>query len=277
VTEAQPSRSGFAPVNGARLWYDIAGDGHPLVLTHAGIADHGMWDDQVAAFAAHYQVIRWDMRGFGQSQMVAGSYSNHDDLYGLLHFLGVERAYVLGCSMGGSTIIDLALEHPELVAALIPVAAGVSGYEYTGDPPKQFAEVEAAYVAGDFERASELEVEVWVDGPHRTPDQVDAGIRDKVRAMNLIALQTPDDLGKPEPLQPPAIGRLGNISVPMLVIAGDLDQPSIMQVADLLVSTLPQAHKAVMHGTAHLPNMEQPAEFNRIVLDFLGKLQAAGT
>ncbi|MBA3944650.1 MAG: alpha/beta fold hydrolase [Herpetosiphonaceae bacterium] len=272
MSTAQQPRSGFASINGAQIWYDVTGSGHPLVLTHAGIADHRMWDDQVAAFAPHYQVIRWDMRGFGQTQMVAGSYSSRNDLYELLRFLGIERTYLMGCSMGGSTIIDLTLEHPELVAALIPVAAGVNGFEYTGEPPKQFEEVDAACQAGDFERASELEVQVWVDGPQRTPDQVDPHVRDKVRAMNLIALQAPEGLGKHESLAPPAVGRLGEIKVPALLIVGDLDQPDVIRTADLLAAEVPQAQKVVMHGTAHLPNLEQPAEFNRIVLDFLGKL-----
>ncbi len=271
MTTAQQSRSGFAPINGAQIWYDVTGSGHPLVLTHAGIADHRMWDDQVTAFAPHYQVIRWDMRGFGQTPMVAGPYSSRNDLYELLHFLGVERAYLMGCSMGGSTVIDLALEHPDLVAALIPVAAGVNGYEYTGEPPKQFEEIETACEAGDFERASELEVQIWVDGPQRAPDQVDARIRDKVREMNLIALKSPEGLGQHESLDPPAVGRLDEIKVPALVIVGDLDQPDVIRTADLLAAQLPHVQKVVIHGTAHVPNMEQPAEFNRIVLDFLDK------
>ncbi len=133
MTESQQPRSGFAPINGAQIWYDVTGTGHPLVLTHAGIADHRMWDDQVATFAAHYQVIRWDIRGFGQSQMVAGPFSPSNDLYELLRFLQIKHVYLMGCSIGGSLTIDFALEHPDLVAALIPVAAGVSGFQDHGE------------------------------------------------------------------------------------------------------------------------------------------------
>ena len=87
--------SGFAEVNGARLYYEMAGKGHPLVLNHAGIADCRMWDDQFAAFAARFTVIRWDARGYGRSAEPPGLYSLHDDLSGLLRHLGVDQAHVV--------------------------------------------------------------------------------------------------------------------------------------------------------------------------------------
>src|SRR4051812_9978431 len=104
MTELSPSSTGFAAVNGVQIYYEIAGSGHPLVLVHAGIADRRMWDAQFPVFAQHYRVIRYDMRGFGKTAMVAGSFAHHDDLHGLLTFLGVERAYLLGCSKGGGMI-----------------------------------------------------------------------------------------------------------------------------------------------------------------------------
>src|SRR5512142_2414577 len=111
-------RSGFADVNGARLYYEEAGQGFPLVMVHAGIADHSMWDDQFAYFAPKYRVIRFDMRGFGQSPAVSGPYAPRDDLAGLLNHLQVERAFLIGCSMGGSMCIDFTCEHQNMVAGL---------------------------------------------------------------------------------------------------------------------------------------------------------------
>ncbi len=87
--------------------------------------------------------------------------------------------------------------------------------------------------------------------------------------MNLIALRTPADLGSEGRLGPPAIGRLGEIRVPTLVIGGDLDQPHVVATTDRLAAEVAGARKALMAGTAHLPNMERPDEFNRLVLDFL--------
>ena len=127
-------RSGFAEINGARLYYEDAGQGFPIVMVHAGIADHRMWDDQFPVFAQQYRVIRYDNRGYGKSRMVPGPYSLRDDLLKLMQVLDVEQAVVMGCSMGGETVIDFTLEHPDKAAALITVGSGMSGFPYEGEP-----------------------------------------------------------------------------------------------------------------------------------------------
>jgi pimeloyl-ACP methyl ester carboxylesterase len=263
-------QSGFAPSDGARLYYEISGSGEPLVLVHAGIADSRMWDGQLAAFARRYQVIRYDMRGFGRSAMVEGPFSHHEDLRALLDSLGIERAFLVGCSIGGRAIIDFALEHPERVRALVPVGSALGGFDAGDDPPEQWEELVAAENAGDLGRVSALEVRIWVDGPYRGPDGVDSGVRDLVAEMNLIALKNEaSGLGDERPLEPPAVNRLAEIQVPTLVIVGDLDRPEIIEAADLLERRIPRARRAVIPGTAHLPNMERPRGFNRVVLEFL--------
>ncbi len=262
--------AGFAQTNGARLYYEIVGDGEPLVLVHAGIADRRMWDGQLAAFAGRYRVIRYDLRGFGRSAMVEGPFSHHEDLRALLGSLGIERAFLVGCSLGGRTIIDFALEHPGRVRALVLVGSAVSGFEAGGDPPEQWEDLVAADAAGDLEQVSELEVQIWVDGPYRGPDRVDPGVRDLVRRMNLIALRNEElGVGDERQPEPPAVNRLGEITVPTLVIVGDLDRQRTVSSADLLEESLPNERKVVTSGTAHLPNIELPEEFNRIVLGFL--------
>ncbi|HKV84922.1 MAG TPA: alpha/beta fold hydrolase, partial [Ktedonobacterales bacterium] len=90
------ARSGMAAVNGAQLYYETAGEGHPFIMVHAGICDSRMWDAQFEYFANRYRVIRYDMRGFGKSTMPPGPTALREDLYGMLRFLGVERAYVMG-------------------------------------------------------------------------------------------------------------------------------------------------------------------------------------
>src|SRR5579872_3466169 len=121
--------TGFAEVNSTKLFYEVAGEGHPLVLIHGGLVDHHLWDEQFSAFAQHYKVIRYDMRGFGDSGLIKvgdAPYSMRDDLHALLQHLGIEKTYIMGLSMGGGMAIDFTLAYPEMVDALIPVAAGVS-------------------------------------------------------------------------------------------------------------------------------------------------------
>ena len=275
MSSTTSAQSGFAEVNGATLYYEVAGSGHPLVLSHAGIADNRMWDEQVPVFAQRFRVIRYDHRGFGQSSFPPGAFSLSEDLYGLLKHLGVEKAYVLGCSMGGATVVDFAVTHPEMVDALVTVGAGLSGFDVPDSPEEQalFEEVEKAAEAGDFDKANDIEVHIWVDGPNRRPEQVNPAVREKVRAMNLPGFTREGGYAAQKP-EPPAAERLADVAVPALVIYGDQDVSDIQVIAKRLAADIPGAKLVVMRDTAHVPNMERPEEFNRIVLDFLATVQA---
>ena len=114
-------------LNGARIHYERSGSGFPLLLIHAGIADSRMWEPQAKAWANHFDMIRPDLRGFGDSELPPEPYSERADVVALLDHLGVDRAHVIGCSMGGTLATDLAIEHPERVERLVLVAGGVSG------------------------------------------------------------------------------------------------------------------------------------------------------
>ena len=272
ATKKEKMRMSTAEVNGASIRYETQGDGDPLVLVHAGIADGRMWEPQMETFTRQYRVIRHDMRGFGETDLVEGPYSHHEDLRGLLDHLGVERAAFVGCSMGGGAVLDFALSYPERVAALVLVGSAIGGFDPGVEPPEEWDELVAADEAGDLEQVSELEVRMWVDGPGQGMDRVEPEIRDLVREMNLIALQNEaSELGEELDLEPPAADRLPEIQSPTLVIIGDLDQPRTIQGADLLARSIPSALKVTMSGVAHLPNMERPEEFDRIVLDFLAE------
>jgi len=267
-----PRTTATADVNGATLHYEVAGEGGPLVLVHAGISDSRMWDAQVDAFSRHYRTIRYDLRGFGRSLMVPGPFSHHADLRALLDALGVNRAAFVGCSMGGDAVLNLALENPERTGALVLVGATVGGFEFDEGKPEEWDELVAAIEAGGLERVSELEVRIWVDGPdgpRRRADVVDPAVRDLAREMNLIALKNEVvQLGEELEPETPVASRLYQIQAPTLVLVGDEDRARTL-AADLLEAEIPNARKTAMAGTAHLPNMGRPGEFNRLVLDFL--------
>jgi len=264
--------SGFLDTNGARLYYEVAGSGHPLLLIHAGVADHRMWDDQFPVFAERYRTIRYDTRGFGKSVTADVPFGNAQDVADLLDHLDVDRAHVIGVSRGGQIAIAFTLDHPRRVSALIPVAAGVGGYQDTDEPADEqvlWPALEALWEAKEFDTLADQEVKVWVDGPRQSEDRVDSRIRDRVRQMILDTYRGHITGGQPQPQKPPAIGRLADIRIPTLVIVGDLDTHSVRAVADILAQRIPGARKVVLPGTAHMLNMERPAEFSRIVLDFL--------
>lgn len=263
---------GFAEINGARLYYEVAGSGPALTLLHAGITDSRMWDEQFAHFAADYRTVRYDLRGFGRSTLPPGPYTMREDLRGLLQHLGIARTHLIGVSMTGSLVIDFALNYPEMVAKLIPVAMGISGMTTSAFMDERDREIEAAAERGDREVVNELELRLWVDGVGRTGAPVDPAVRERVRVMNAAiganaaAWEGSTAVNR---LDPPAMKRLEEITVPTLAIVGAFDMPDMLANAEAIAARVPGARKVIMPGVAHLPPMEAPEEFRRIVRDFL--------
>jgi 3-oxoadipate enol-lactonase len=263
--------SGVAHVNGAQLYYEESGSGPGLVLVHAGICDHRMWDPQVGAFAEHYRTIRYDARGYGRSSNTPGKFNLGADLAGLLNALDVDKAAVVGVSMGSMTAIDFALQEPEMARALVLGGGGVGGGKPSEEAMARGKEVEAAQKAGDLDTANELEMRLWVDGWDQLADRAHPAVRSAVSEMNRAILEREpetEDMDH-QGLTPPAIERLGEISAPALVVIGDRDIPYLRDRAEKMARELPGARLAVVANAAHLPSMEHPADFNRMVLEFL--------
>lgn len=270
---AQPaSESGVVEVNGAALSYEVAGGGYPLVLLHAGVADSRMWDEQFATFAQHYRVVRYDLRGFGQSAVPTAAFRSYEELAQLLKHLRIARAHIVGISYGGKIALDFTLAHPEMVNALVLVAPGVSGSEPSADVLAFYEAEEAALEAEDLDGATDLNVKMWVDGPRRGPYEVNPAVRARVREMQRHAFSTIFPEGAVElDLEPPAIERLNEIKAPTLIIVGDYDIPAMVEQARQISTQIADAQLAIFEGVAHMVNMEKPAEFNQAVLDFLSK------
>ena len=263
--------SGFLDVPGGRLYYEVEGDGHPLVLIHAGIANLRMWDGQVPVFAERYRVIRYDTRGFGRTETDDVPFSNRADLAALLDHLGAPSAFVLGLSRGGMIALDFTLERPERVDALVVAAGGIGGDETEPDEATKafIAEAERAWEAHEWERLSEMETAYWVDGPGQPTDRVDPVIRARVHEWILSNYRAEKAEGKPQPLDPPATARLAEIRVPTLVLIGDLDDAGTQAACRRLAEEVPGARLEVFAGVAHTINLEEPERFNRVMLDFL--------
>jgi len=269
MKDALTATEGFAEVNGARLWYEIAGVGPTLVMVHGHLIDSGQWDTQFAEFAREFRVLRYDARGFGRSDKPAQPFAFHEDLRALLGVLRIERPVLMGCSGGGATVIDLSLAYPDLVRGLILVGTAVSGYQFSGTPPPRIVALQEARKQGDIDRAVELGLQVWTDGERRRPDQVDTAARERTRVMMTRLYSRPAVAADAQWLDPPAIGRLRDILVPTLVIVGGEDWQPIHDIADQLTVQVPGARKLVIPDAGHHPNLEHPEEFNNAVLSFL--------
>jgi 3-oxoadipate enol-lactonase len=259
----------YLQVNGARIHYERAGSGFPVIFLHAGIADSRMWEPEVEAFAKHFDLIRPDQRGFGQSDLPATRWSAIADLLEIMDSLGLKPAHLVGCSMGGELAIDFALDHPERVSKLVLVGPSISGANFGKKYPDLWAPVKAADEAHDLAALNQAEMKLFLAGPKRSVDKIDKRLRDLFQDMNGKALLSDFDSAPNDDLDPPALERLGEISAPALVVIGDEDVPPVQDAVDVLMQKLKGARKAVIHDAAHLPNLEHPEEFNRVVLDFL--------
>jgi 3-oxoadipate enol-lactonase len=261
----------FAEINGAKIYYELAGEGDPVVFLHAGIADSRMWNDQFEVFAQQYRVLRYDLRGYGQTTVAAPApYNHHEDLHALMNHLGIERAVLIGCSNGGRVAMNTLLAYPDAALGLVMVCSSPGGFKFEGEAPALWEQAVAAFDAGDLEKNSRLETQLWAVGPERSPDTVPQAVLDLVYEMNLIALKNEvAGNGEEQSFSPPAVERLGEIQVPVLVIIGADDSPVTHASGNFMTENIAGAKKVLMPNTAHLPSMEHPAEFNRIVLDFL--------
>src|SRR6267143_1814603 len=169
--------SGYAPTEGTSLYYEVAGEGSPVVLLHPGQGGCVLWDRQFLPFAREHRVIRYDARGFGRSERPDAPFKAYDDLRAVLDALGVARAALVGLSLGGLTAIDFAIAHPERVSALVLVNAGLSGYQYT-QLDDYFGRLRDASSREDLGAWIEVQLAMWFDGPARTSAQVDRAARD---------------------------------------------------------------------------------------------------
>lgn len=250
--------------------------GTPLVLIHAGVADRRMWDDIWSRLTAVRDVVRLDLRGYGESTArPEGSWSQRAAVWSALEDLSIRRAHLIGCSYGAGLCAELALETPDLAASLLLVSPAGSLLTERTDDLGRFLEAEgAALDRGDLDAAVEANLVHWVDGPHRGPDVVPATVRDAVRRMQRLAFEITlpwaDEVweAEEEPDVEPS-ERLAEITAPTLVLQGGLDMATVRHTADQLVAQVPDVRLVTWPDVAHLPSMERPDDFVELVLGWV--------
>jgi 3-oxoadipate enol-lactonase len=247
-----------------------------VVLIHAGICDSRMWDPQWETFRKAHRVLRYDLRGFGRSTIEPGSYSHARDLLELLEQQDVQKVSLVGVSMGGRVALEVALARPELIQAIVLVGAGFPGHDWSAEMNAADEAEVAALTRGDLDAAVEVSLCTWVDGPRRKSGDVDPEVRARVAEMQRRAyeLQLPVwETAEEEPLVGNLSERLSEIGAPTLVLVGEEDVPDMHEIADRLERGLPNARRASIADTAHVPSMERPREFDQLVLPFLQSAQ----
>ena len=259
----------------AGIAYDRAGPRGdlPVVLIHAGVADRRMWNPLWSALAVERDVVRLDLRGFGESATrPRGMLAPVDDALDTLAELGIDCSHLVGASFGAAVAVEAALTRPRQVASLLLSPPGGSLIaELTPDLRALIETENAALVRGDLSDAVEANLTWWVDGLHRKASDVDPKVRDLVRLMQRRAFEVTagwEDVERRE-LDPPALDRLAEIRVPTLVLVGSLDLEAVHEAARRVVHGIAGARLVNWPDTAHLLSMERPDDFLALLRDWL--------
>jgi 3-oxoadipate enol-lactonase len=259
---------------GAQLYYETEGpvSAPALLLFHAGIATLRMWDPLVPTLALDHYVIRFDLRGYGETETDNVEFSNRDDALAILDHLGIASATLIGCSRGGAIAIDIAVEHPDRVTGLVTIGSGPSGFpelELTTEEDALFDRMDALFEAGEWQALYDLEVRLWSIGPLRDESELDPEFVAEAYALNRANLPHVADAPIPIPLDPPAYDRVVDLDLPTLITVGAHDVSAAIAQFEYLAATIPRADSCLFPDSAHLPSVEQPDDFGRVLGDWL--------
>jgi len=267
---AATSRGAFRDVavaDDATLRVYQRGTGGAVVLLHGFALDHREWDEEAAALAERYRVVTYDLRAHGDSSPVHDLFSHLDELAAVLDALKIERATLIGLSAGARIALDFALSRPHRVEALILASPAISGRPPSWPMPWFGAIIEAVR-AGDFAGAAGRFAESPLMECFSGPDSA-AEVRRMV-LDNTALWRSRGDLERP--LEPSAYGRLDEVHVPVLAIAGALDPSDSPAVAREIAQRVANAELLVLENAGHLVDFDAPDAFLSAADRFLERL-----
>jgi 3-oxoadipate enol-lactonase len=247
------------PVDGGEIWAADSGAGPALILIHPGWGDAEIWSPLLAALGGQYRVIRYDDRGYGRSPAPAGSFTRLADLQSVLDQLRIPEAVLVGHSGGGGTALALSLTAPERVSALVLIAPGCMDYPWPGDDPF-FTAFDSLYRSGDRDGLAELGMRTWAP----------AGASAAARAQVSSAVAAFFAAGEHEQPEPPVYQRLSEVSVPSVMIRGDLEYPMAAACSDQIAARIPGCRRVVIHGADHLLPLRAPGSLAELIVSAAG-------
>jgi 3-oxoadipate enol-lactonase len=277
MTTANRAPTTWIDVPGARLAAEDEGDpaNAAILLVHSAVVNRRSWDGVVPHLLdAGYRVIRYDMRGFGESTSEDVEFRGHEDALAVLDHFGVAHTAIVGNSMGAHFALDAVLAKPEQFAAYVWVGGGMSGYDKEPNAAEMalFEAEEAAEQASDWDGATEIDAQIWLDGVGQPATRADPAVRAAFKAMDRELLEPGRVYGNRKPADEPAAERLGSVRVPTLVVIGDLDTEGTRASAEKLAAEVPGARLIHLPDVAHMVGMERPDELGAMIVEFLAPL-----
>ncbi|MGH2481512.1 MAG: alpha/beta fold hydrolase [Ktedonobacteraceae bacterium] len=278
--QAQPPfvSTGFVEVNGSQLYYEVAGSGHPLVLSYdMNFFDRRIWDEQFAAFARSYRVVRYDIRGLGKSTPSTGPYSLAEDLAQVLHALLIESTYLL--NLGGNIALDFVHEYPSCVDALLIVSPNISPYPSFDEAMAALPQTLERY-APMVEAIKQHDIQRTIDEAMRLFELSSSLLPEAYQHVRTLVTDNLPDFSNPPQSPIPDIQAFDtryqwftHIQAPTLLLIGANAPSEILTSAKTLEQYIPGVQRREIAHAQNLLNVEQPEAFNQAVLAFL---QASG-
>lgn len=264
----------LAPINGVEIYYEEHGQGTPIVFCHEFAGDYRSWAPQVRFLARRYRAITFSARGYHPSSIPTNDedYSEEqhvEDTYELIRFLGIEKAHIVGLSMGGNVTLKLGLAHPEVCLSLVVAGAG-----FGSTNPEEFR-ANSRETSALLERVGMQEfAETYGRGPSRLRfEQKDphgflemlAQLKEHSTVGSALTMRNVQ--GKRKTVYDVA-DQLPRLNVPTLVVSGDEDELAL-DASLLMKRKIPNSGLLIVPKTGHTVNLEEPALFNQAVLDFV--------
>jgi len=261
--------TGVVSIVGAELAWDRRGRGSPVVLVNGIPGLRDMWDEQLAALAADYEVIRYDLRGQGDSVLTEEvPYAHHEDLRALIDALGYEQVTLVGISRGGAIALDYAVCWPDQVTALVCVDGAVDGIDGVGDHPAAQELAAVAEVGWNRETARGFATSAIFTASRRN-ERARRYLEGWIDAFDGWHFVHPELVRR---VEPSTYERLGDISSPTLVVVGALDADWFIKTAEVILERVPNAELVRIEGVGHLPTLEAPEALNAAALGFLERV-----
>jgi len=270
-----------AMINGINVYYEVHGSGFPMVFVHEFAGDSASWEPQVNFFARRYTVVTYNARGYPPSDVPEdpSAYSQQmaaDDLCGVMRHLTMERAHVVGLSMGGFCALHFGFQHPEMARSLVVAGCGYGAVKTEREKFQKDTELTAQRMEREGMQAV---APVYGGGPTRVQfenkdpkgykkfvDQL-ACHSGKGSALTMMGVQ------RRRPSLYDLTDQMQTLDVPTLVVTGDEDDPCL-EPGLLMKRHIPRAGLLVIPKTGHAVNLEEPELFNRAVLDFVTTVEA---
>ncbi len=258
---------------GTYLYYEVGGKrrGVPIVFVHGFTLDARMWEPQWKAFGKRFRTVRYDVRGFGRSAEAKEPHDPAADLLALLDHLKIERAHLVGLSMGANIALNFAVRYPQRVLKVVAAAPNLDGFtDYTPELFAAFGQVFGAVAQSGWNETTQ---NLWLKVPLLQLQVPHVSRQALVEQMvrSYLGTQFINPAAAPQYGQPPTIERLGELKGPVLVLVGERDEESIQRIGNIIAQKALNAQRLLLAEAGHLNNLDQPERFNIAVLRFLEK------